>query len=111
MIRAVLLLLMGFLLLLGGGPGFRTQRQLDQHFEKHGHEFGRITKADYLRFAQELRDARAGGPILEELRRDGVITRFDGRRGWFGAYERNGIIRTFFIPVQGERYFRRQAQR
>lgn len=94
------------------GPGFASQRSFDQHFAKHGAEFGRVTKAEYLALAQELRDKPAGGPILEIVRaEDGVITRFDRETGRFGAYNRDGTIRTFFIPNDGERYFQRQAGR
>src|SRR5262245_36562965 len=42
--------------------GFVNERRLDEHYEKHGAEFGRITKQDYLRQAQLLRDAQVGGP-------------------------------------------------
>jgi len=98
-------------LLYASGPGFRSPAQLDEHYQKHGHEFGAISKAEYLRLAQELRDAPAGGPILEARRPNGEFSRFDRRHGYFGAYNRNGTIRTFFIPNNGESYFRRQAQR
>jgi pyocin large subunit-like protein len=99
------------LLLLAGGPGFRSQRLLDEHYQKHGAEFGKISKSEYLRLAQELRDARAGGAILEEKQPNGVISRFDKAHGYFGAYNTDGTIRTFFIPNDGERYFHRQAAR
>ena len=95
----------------GAGVGFADLRRLDEHFEKHGPEFGRITKQDYLRQAQLLRDAKAGGPILEAVRRDGVITRYDQQTGAFIAFNSNGVIRTFFKPNDGERYWRRQAER
>jgi pyocin large subunit-like protein len=108
--RIVGLLLFG-LLLYASGPGFRSQAQLDEHYQKHGSEFGTISKAEYLRLAQELRDAPAGGPILEARRSNGEFSRFDRRHGYFGAYNSNGTIRTFFIPNAGERYFQRQAQR
>jgi pyocin large subunit-like protein len=99
------------LLLYASGPAFRSQEKLDEHYEKHGREFGAISKAEYLRLAQELRDAPAGGPILEARRPDGEFSRFDRRHGYFGAYNRNGTIRTFLIPNNGERYFQRQARR
>jgi pyocin large subunit-like protein len=99
------------LLLVAAGPGFRSRRDLDEHYQKHGAEFGNISKADYLRLAQELRDAPVGGTILQATRSDGVITKFDKRHGYFGAYNADQTIRTFFIPVDGERYFRRQANR
>ena len=95
----------------GANVGFADQRRLDEHYEKHGAEFGRITKHDYLRQAQLLRDARVGGPILEVIRKDGVVTRYDRQTGAFIAFNPNGIIRTFFKPNDGERYWRRQAER
>src|ERR1700693_942198 len=99
------------LLLFAGGPGFRSRAQLDEHYAKHGAEFGHISEAEYLRLAQELREAPVGGPILEARRPNGQFSRFDRRKGYFGAYNPDGTIRTFFIPNDGERYFRRQARR
>lgn len=93
------------------GPGFRSRSQFEEHYRKHGAEFGDIGKEEYLRLAQDLRDARAGGAILEAVRGDGVISRFDKRKGYFGAYNPDRTIRTFFIPNDGERYFWRQARR
>jgi pyocin large subunit-like protein len=40
-----------------------------------------------------------------------VITRFDRASGGFVAFDGDGVIRTFFAPNDGERYFRRQARR
>lgn len=109
--RIAIGLLLAALLLLAGGPGFRSRRQFDEHFAKHGREFGNITPEEYLHRAQGLRDAPPGGPILEIVKPDGIITRFDKRSGAFGAYNRDRTIRTFFIPNDGERYFKRQASR
>jgi pyocin large subunit-like protein len=109
--RRVIISLLAVLLLWAGGPGFRSQAQLDEHYAKHGGEFGHISKQEYLRLAQELRDAPPGGEILEARRSNSEFSRFDRRHGYFGAYNRDGTIRTFFIPNDGERYFRRQAKR
>jgi pyocin large subunit-like protein len=103
--------LLAALLLWSAGPGFRSAQLLDEHFYKHGGEFGGIDKREYLRLAQELRDAPVGGPILESRRRNGEFSRFDTRRGYFGAYNPDRTIRTFFIPNAGLRYFERQARR
>jgi pyocin large subunit-like protein len=92
-------------------PGFPSRRSFEQHFEKHGVEFGRITPAEYLALAQQLRDRPAGGPLLEDVRNDGVVARFDRETGHFGVYNPDRTIRTFFIPTDGERYFHRQARR
>jgi len=93
------------------GPGFRSPRQLEDHYARHGAEFGSIAIKDYLRMAQQFRDAANGPDILELKRTDGVITRFHKKKGWFLAFDRDRTIRTFFIPNDGERYFWRQAKR
>ncbi|HEY4361864.1 MAG TPA: hypothetical protein VGN17_12875 [Bryobacteraceae bacterium] len=110
-LTAAILLFLAALALLAAGAGFRTRKLFDEHYRKHGSEFGRITQDEYLRLAQDLRDAPVGGPILEAVKPGGVVSRFDRRKSYFGAYDRNGTIRTFFIPNDGERYFRRQATR
>jgi len=91
--------------------GFRTRRLLAEHFDKHGAEFGDVTRGDYLRIAQDLRDRPAGGDVLEQVRADGTITRFDRATGTFVAFDGDGTLHTCFRPRDGERYFRRQAQR
>ncbi len=91
--------------------GFRSRRSLDDHFRKHGGEFGGIDRATYLALAQDLRDRPIDRVTIEIRRRDGVITRFDRGRGAFGAYNGDRTIRTYFRPNDGEAYFRRQAKR
>lgn len=94
------------------GKGFRDRAHLADHFDKHGGEFPGLSKAQYLSMAQSLRDAPAGGDILEMARAsDGVIARFDRRSGAFLAFDGDGTIRTFFKPNDGEKYFRRQGNR
>ncbi len=110
-LRSTIGLVLAALVLAASGPGFRSERAFDEHYRKHGREFGRISPREYLRLAQDLRDAPPGGPILEAAKPDGIITRFDRRSGAFGAYNPDRTIRTFFIPVDGESYFRRQARR
>lgn len=114
-VRVLLGLLLAVALLCAAGPGFTSSRSLDEHFAKHGKEFGnesgKLTKAAYLAMAQSLRDAKLDKDILEAKRAGGVITRFHKKKGWFLACNANGRIRTFFIPNDGERYFRRQAAR
>jgi hypothetical protein len=91
--------------------GFHNPRQLNEHFEKHGAEFGNVSRAEYLARAQRLRDAPLDRNVIEIVRADGVITRFDRASGAFIAFDRDRTIRTFFRPNDGEAYFRRQARR
>jgi len=91
---------------------FRSRARLEEHYQKHGAEFGRITVDEYLQRAQALRDATVGGNVLEVVRpTDGVVSRFDRASGAFLAFDADGTIRTFFKPNDGEAYFRRQAKR
>jgi pyocin large subunit-like protein len=110
-VRLVLGLLLPVLLLLADGPGFRSRKTFDEHYAKHGREFGSISQDEYLRRAQTLRDTPSGGPVLEADKPGGIVTKFDRRTGAFIAYNADRTIRTFFIPNDGERYFRRQAKR
>ncbi len=91
--------------------GFRTEALLEEHYRKHGREFGDVTRAQYLHVAQELRDRPAGGNVLEVTRVDGVVSRYDRSTGTFIAFNPDGVIRTCFKPRDGERYFRRQTAR
>ena len=99
------------LVVWAAGPGFRSRAQFNEHYSKHGREFGNVSQQQYLELAQQLRDAPVGGPILEARKPGGVFTKFDRAHGYFGAYNRDLTIRTFFVPNDGERYFRRQAKR
>ena len=91
--------------------GFASRQKLVDHYRKHGREFDAVTMEQYLKKAQELRDRPAGGAILESARPDGVVTRFDRESGDFIAFNRDGVIRTYFRPADGEVYYRRQLGR
>ena len=95
----------------GARVGFHSPERLREHFEKHGAEFGAADPAEYLLHAQALRDAALGGDVLQAVRADGVVSRFDRASGTFVAFDRDGTIRTCFKPNDGERYFVRQANR
>ena len=91
--------------------GWTSRASLESHFRKHASEFGNITLDEYLDQAKALRDAAVDASVLEIVRKDGVITRFDKPSGSFLAFNKDKTIRTFFRPDDGERYFRRQAER
>jgi len=110
-LRLTIALLLTALLVVAAGPGFRSRRQFEEHYAKHGREFGNISRQEYLERAQALRDAPTGGPILQAVTPEGIVSRFDRKSGAFGAYNPDRTIRTFFIPNAGERYFHRQASK
>jgi pyocin large subunit-like protein len=91
--------------------GFRSKSKFDSHFVKHGREFGSISKSEYLRRAQQLRDAPLSDDIIEARQARGNFARFDRRSGAFMAFEEDLVILTFFRPDDGEEYFQRAVRR
>jgi len=91
--------------------GFRSRERLNEHFRKHGREFGVKRAGDYLRLAQLLRDRPRSDDVLEFVRNDAVTCKFDRASGAFVAYNSDGTLRTFFRPNDGEAYFERQKSR
>jgi len=95
---------------LCGGRGFRTQHLLEEHYQRHGRDFGDVTQEKYLHLAQQLRDAHPGKSVLEVKRPDGSGARFDRKTGAYVSYDPDGTIRTFFRPKDGERFFELKAR-
>ena len=82
--------------------------QLEQHFQKHGGEMGFATQADYLRAAQAL---VMGGPGVETWQRGGDTLYFKEATGEFAVVSDRNVLRTYFKPGDGRRYWERQKQR
>ncbi len=97
--------------------GFRSQQEFDDHYQKHvidRGEWGKegITREEYLRKAQELRDTPADGKNVEQIdRADNRVSKYDHRDNGFGVYERDGTVVTYFRPTEKEAYFRNQNGR
>lgn len=88
-----------------GNYGFRTREQLDSHFEKHGSEFGGISREEYLRLANQLiSDPNA----LQKTDPDGDRLFYSEERNEFAVLTSDGFIRTFFRPEDGVDYWNRQ---
>ena len=107
---AFVFMLLGAVLAIAGGPGFRTSILLQRQFARYGSQFGHINMQQYLNMAQHLRDANPGKNILMAQRPYGGGAKFDVKRGWFVAFDGDGTLRTFFVPRDGIRYFDRQQK-
>jgi pyocin large subunit-like protein len=82
--------------------------QLERHFRKHGREMGFATKEDYLRAAQAL---VRGGPGVETWRRGGDTLFYKEQTNEFAVLSDRNVIRTYFRPDGGRRYWERQKYR
>ena len=86
---------------------FRNKQRYDEHYKKHGAEFGNITKEEYLRLANELINSESDR-VLHKYSEDGDYMYFDQDTGYFLVLSEDGYIRTFFIPTAGIKYWERQ---
>jgi len=82
--------------------------QLEQHFRKHGAEMGFATKEEYLRAAQAL---VRGGPAVETWERGADSLFYRPETNEFAVLGGRNVIRTYFRPRDGRRYWERQKQR
>ena len=87
---------------------FRTKRQFDEHFKKHGSEFGNITQEEYLQKANELINNDSDTILHKTEREDGDEIFYDTENNEILFLSTDGYIRTYFRPSQGIRYFNRQ---
>lgn len=89
---------------------FRTKKQLDQHFEKHGGEFegdfNYETAEDYEAGASDVINSSAALYKTEAEDGDGVYY-IEGTNE-FVILSTDGYIRTYFRPTAGIDYFNRQ---
>ena len=86
---------------------FRNKQRYDEHYKKHGAEFGDITKEQYLELANELINSTSDR-VLHKYSEDGDYMYFDQDTGYFLVLSEDGYIRTFFIPSAGIKYWNRQ---
>ena len=70
--------------------------KLDEHYLKHGYQFGHITEEQYLHEAQDLLDAAPSVDILERVRPNGDVEHYQVSTHEFAVMTRRGRIRTFF---------------
>jgi pyocin large subunit-like protein len=83
---------------------------LDSHFRRHGADLGAADRRAYVAMAASL--LRRAGPerLPTKLAGNGTIRIWDPQTGQFGAYNRDGSIRTLFL-VRDPAYFARQPGR
>lgn len=81
---------------------------LQDHFDRHGRDFGAKTPDDYARLSWEFlnRAIDEGWPAKVDGS-DGTIRVWDPKSRAFAAYNRNGTTKTYFKPGSSD-YFERQ---
>jgi RHS repeat-associated protein len=81
---------------LGTKDSWGNLNTLDDHFARHGADFGATSADDYARQASEF--LQQPGTLTKIDPKTGVIRVYDPATEAFGAYNPTGTTRTFYIP-------------
>ena len=85
---------------------FRNEKLLNEHFEKHGDEFGFSTASEYEASAGKVvNDSRALHKLEKE---DGDDVYYIEETNEFVVISKDGYIRTYFKPDSGIKYYEKQ---
>ncbi len=90
--------------------GFANPALLSDHFTKHKNDFGCTTEQDYETMADEFCGGVMDTNTQEYIRSyDGAVIRYNSITNEFGVVGNDDIIKTYFKPSQGMRYFQRKC--
>lgn len=81
---------------LGTKDSWGKLNTLDDHFARHGADFGATSADDYARQASEF--LQRPGNLTKIDPKTGVIRVYDPATEAFGAYNPTGTTRTFYVP-------------
>lgn len=77
---------------------FASILHLNDHFLKHGADFGASSTAEYEAWACGFMVGPKSANVLEAVRKGGDLVRFDPSTQEFGVVN-GGVIRTYYRPV------------
>ena len=85
---------------------FRNDNLWEEHFLKHGGEFGYTTKEDYLEGANEV--VTSASSKHKQEAEDGDDIYYDAENNEIVFVSKDGYIRSYFKPSDGIEYYNRQ---
>jgi RHS repeat-associated protein len=77
---------------------FGSDAKLMDHFNRHGGDFGHATAASYQAAADRFMMGNRGTGILEKVRPNGDVVRFNPATNEFGVLTKDGVLRTYYKP-------------
>jgi hypothetical protein len=82
------------------GKGFSNQTLLEEHFKKHNEEFAPpfATQEAYEQAGNKFMSDKPLAGVLQKVRPNGDIVRYNPSTEEFGILRKDGILRTYFIP-------------
>lgn len=100
----------------GGNDGkievrFETPEKMQKHYDKHIDKYGNISISEYTALANELVNAKDTDDIERIVRSDESTAIYRFSTNDFLVITKDGYIRTFFKPDDGEAYWREEHER
>lgn len=84
---------------------------LDSHYIKHKGEWsGDLSRSQYLQKAQGLLSTVPAKGIETHIRKNGDVLRYNPQTNEFGVRSSEGVIRSFFRPTDGQKYWESQKK-
>ena len=99
----------------GGNDGkievrFETPEKMQKHYDKHIDKYGNISISEYIALANELVNAKDTDDIERIVRSDESTAIYRFSTNDFLVITKDGYIRTFFKPDDGEAYWREEHE-
>ncbi len=82
-------------------------KTLDDHFARHGADFGATSADDYARMGSEFFQRGGAQHLPTKIAPDGTIRMYDPATNTFGSFAPNGMTKTLFKPTSPD-YWSRQ---
>ena len=79
---------------------------LADHYAQHGKGVGATSEEEYTRMAHEFYLNK--GQYQVKVDKEGITRVYDAARNLFGAYNPNGMTKTYLAPTGGQAYFDNQ---
>ena len=90
---------------------FSSDALLKSHYEKHLHEFENISVDEYLKMANALAEKSLSDDVVQLVRSDGSVSKYCFSTNEFLVINEDGTIRTYFKPVDKEKYWQDEIDR
>ena len=90
--------------MVGGGGNWGNPNALQDHYDRHGSDFGSVSPQDYANQANDFYNNRANYQTKTD--QFGITRVYDATTNTFGAYNADGTTKTFFKPFSGSSYFK-----
>jgi len=83
---------------IGKESNWGNPKTLQDHFDRHGKDFGSSCPGDYAKQAAAFFQKAQTEKLPTKISSDGVIRAYDPKSNTFGSYNSDGTTKTFFKP-------------